>query len=128
MDNQTDENSVNANSIIQKVVLGVASLFFAVDSFNVILDYHNEVSNYRLVDGIGDGMKLMAFLVVIGICLFTINRKTNKRDFIAVLILGIGILLNVSTHGIGKFIATFALTSSFTIYTLIAALIIWKKS
>ena len=128
MDNQIDDNSVNTNSIFQRVILGVASLYFAVDSFNVILDYRNGVDNYRMVDGIGDGMKLMAFLVVIGICLFTIDRRTSKRNFVAILILGIGILLNVSSHGIGKFIATLSLTLGFMLYLIITGILDWRKS
>jgi len=117
--NKPQKHLSDAN-IPQFLVLGILSLIILVDKIPVVIDYLAHRDNLRLHDGWGDGIKDFFYFITIIIVSLTMKYKTNKRDFIAVLLFGLAIMLCISAIGFYKFLIETIITVIMLIYLIFA--------
>jgi len=121
-----NEKVFKINSV-QFFILGLLSLFILFDNIPVVIDAFNHKRNYRLHDGMGDGLKTFGYFIITSIVWLTMKFKDNKPDFIAVLLFDLVGMLCISAIGLYKFIALLAITIALSIYMFFSFIAKLKK-
>ena len=124
---KNNERVFEINSV-QFFILGFLSLIILFDNVPVIIDGFNNKANYRLVDGMGDAIKTLGYIIITSIVLLTMKFKDNKFDFISVVIFDVVFMLCISAIGLYKFIALSAITLGLDIYIVFSFIAKVKKS
>lgn len=118
-----DDKKIFELNAVQFSILGFLSLFILFDTIPVIIDAFTYKENYRLHDGMGDGLRAVGYVVVTTIVLLTMKFKYHRPDFIAVLIVDLAFLCCISGVGLYRFIVLAAFSIALDIYMLFSFMI-----